>query len=87
LMIFDEPLSALDIVSQMELLALIRSLNMENNISMVFISHDMQAVKYISDRIAVLSDGKIIEINSSEELFRSPQQEYTKKLIDASFYS
>lgn len=87
LMIFDEPLSALDVVSQMELLALIRSLNKQKKLAMVFISHDMQAVRYISDRIAVLNDGKIIEINTTEDLFRNPQQEYTQKLIDASIYS
>jgi peptide/nickel transport system ATP-binding protein len=87
LLLFDEALSALEIVSQMELLKLIRSLNEEKKISIMFISHDMQAVRYISDRIAVISEGKIIEINTSEELFRCPKMEYTQKLIDASFVS
>ena len=87
LMLFDEALSALDIISQMALLELIRSLNEEKNLTMIFISHDMQAIRYISHRIAVISDGKIIEINTPEELFLKPKQEYTQKLIDASFVS
>ncbi|MFN5317372.1 MAG: ABC transporter ATP-binding protein [Bacteroidia bacterium] len=87
LMLFDEALSALDVVSQIALLRLIRSLNEEKKITMVFVSHDLQAVRYISHRIAVISEGKIIEVNSPEELFRNPQQECTQKLIDATFSS
>ncbi len=87
LMLFDEALSALDILSQLDLLKLIRSLNEEKNLPIIFISHDIQAVRNISDRIAVLSEGKIIETNTPEELIHNPQQEYTRKLIDASFLS
>ena len=59
------------------------SLRDEFKLTYIFISHDLSVVKFISDRIAVMNAGKIVEMNTSNELYESPQDPYTKKLIDA----
>jgi len=79
----DESVSALDVSVQAQVLNLLNDLKQEFNLTYLFISHDLSVVKYMSDRIAVMERGKIVELNSAEELYRNPQTAYTKRLIDA----
>ena len=83
LLICDESVSALDVSVQAQVLNLLVSLRDEFNLTYIFISHDLSVVKFISDRIAVMNAGKIVEMNTSNELYQSPTDPYTRKLIDA----
>ena len=82
LLLCDEPTSALDISVQADILNLLKYLQTTYNISMLFISHDLPVVRYMCDEIVVLKDGQIVEMQDTESLFNSPQQAYTKNLID-----
>lgn len=84
IVILDEPTSALDITVQAQIIELLKSLQEKYKMSYVFISHDMRAIQSISDRIAVMKDGKIIEIGNSYDILTSPKKAYTKSLIRAS---
>jgi peptide/nickel transport system ATP-binding protein len=79
----DESVSALDVSVQAQVLNLLQELKEEFGFTYIFISHDLSVVKFISDRIAVMKDGKIIETGMADEVYRSPKSEYTKKLIAA----
>ena len=81
--ICDESVSALDVSVQAQVLNLIRELQQEFNLTYIFISHDLAVIKHISDRIMVMNQGEIVEIGDAEEVYNNPQNEYTKKLIDA----
>ena len=81
--ICDESVSALDVSIQAEVLNLLNDLKEEFQLTFIFISHDLSVVKYMSDRIMVMKDGKLIEINKADEVYNSPASEYTKKLIDS----
>ena len=81
--IADEPTSALDVSVRAQILNLLTDLKKELNLSMVFISHDMQTVRYISDRIVVMNGGKIVEQGQAREVFNNPQDDYTKLLLGA----
>jgi peptide/nickel transport system ATP-binding protein len=81
--ICDESVSALDVSVQAQVLNLFNDLKQEFGLTYLFISHDLSVVKYMSDRIAVMQNGKIVELNDSETIYRNPQTDYTKKLIDA----
>jgi len=83
LVIADEPVSALDVSIQSQILNLILKLCREMELTMIFISHDISVVKYISDRIAVMYLGKIVELADSETLFNDPQHPYTEALLSA----
>ena len=83
LLILDEPTSALDVTIQAQVLKLLQKIQNERHLTYIFISHDMNAIKAMSDKIAVMKDGKIIELGSRDEIFNHPQQEYTQKLIAA----
>jgi peptide/nickel transport system ATP-binding protein len=83
LLICDESVSALDVSVQAQVLNLLVSLRDEFKLTYIFISHDLSVVKFISDRIAVMNAGKIVEMNTSNELYESPNDPYTRKLIDA----
>lgn len=83
LLIADEPVSALDVSIQSQILNLLMKLKSELNISMVFISHDLSVIRYISDRIAVMYLGKIVETGPSEEVFNNPRHPYTQALLSA----
>ncbi|GHV32162.1 peptide ABC transporter ATP-binding protein [Spirochaetia bacterium] len=83
LLIADEPLSALDVSIQAQLLNLLSDLRANRVLSMLFISHDMTVVEYLCDRVAVMYLGQIVELAPTEELFRSPLHPYTKSLIAA----
>ncbi len=84
LIIADEILTALDALTQIQIVELFQKLKKEDNISYLFISHDINVLKKISDRILIIKDGKIIESGAKDKIFLSPQEEYTKKLIEIS---
>lgn len=83
LLICDEIVSALDVSVQAQVLNLLINLRKKFNLSMVFVSHDLSIVKFISDRMLVMNKGEIIESGWSDELFDNPQNEYTKTLFEA----
>lgn len=81
LVIADEPVSALDVTIQAQILDLIRSLQEELKTAFLFISHDINVIYQVSDRIMVMKDGKILEIGDTEEVFQHPKDPYTKELL------
>jgi len=81
--ICDESVSALDVSVQAQVLNLLKELQAEMGLTYVFISHDLSVVKFMSDRIIVMNQGKIEEIGTSEAIYRHPQTEYTRKLISS----
>ena len=83
LIILDEPVSALDVTVQEQILELLIRLRNEEGLSYLFISHDMDVIRRICDYVCVMYKGRIIEKASVDELFRNPKDEYTKKLIKA----
>lgn len=84
LIIADEILTALDVLTQIQILELFQKLKENKKISYLFISHDINVVKKISDRLLIIKDGEIIESGSKEKIFSKPEKEYTKKLIEIS---
>ena len=83
LIIADEPVSALDVSIQSQILNILLKLRKELNLTMMFISHDLSVVRYISDNIAVMHQGKIVEYGDAEDVFNKAQHPYTQKLIEA----
>ena len=83
LLIADEPTTALDVLVQKEIIHLIKDIQQENKMSVLFISHDLALVSNIADRIAVMQAGKIVEQGPSSRLFSSPKHPYTKGLLNA----
>ena len=83
IVIADEPTSALDVSVRAQVVNLLRDLQDQLGVAYVFISHDMSTVRFISDRIAVMYLGKIMEDASAEDLFARPQHPYTKALLSA----
>lgn len=79
----DEPLSALDVSIQAQVVQLLEELQQRLGLTYLFIAHDLSMVKHISDRVAVMYMGKIVELAESEELYANPQHEYTKSLLAA----
>ena len=83
LIIADEPVSALDVSIQSQILNLLQRLTAEMGLTMIFISHDLSVVKYISDRIAVMYLGRLVEVGKATEIMEHPYHPYTKALISA----
>lgn len=83
LIIADEPISALDVSIQAQVINLLNELRDKMGLTTLFIAHDLSVVKYFSDRIAVMYYGKIVEMASSDELFKNPLHPYTKSLLSA----
>ncbi len=81
--IADEPISALDMSIRAQVLNLIKDFKIKNNLTVLFIAHDLSIVKYISDRIAVIYAGKLVELAPAERLFSHPLHPYTKALLSA----
>ena len=82
-LICDESVSALDVSIQAQVLNLLVALREEFKLTYIFISHDLSVVKFISDRIAVMNQGKIVETGSAADIYNAPQQDYTRSLIHA----
>ena len=82
-LICDESVAALDISVQAQILNLLNDLKSNLKLSFLFISHDLTVVKYMSDRVMVMKDGKLIEIQESDALYESPNKKYTQKLVDS----
>jgi peptide/nickel transport system ATP-binding protein/oligopeptide transport system ATP-binding protein len=83
IIVCDEPVSALDVSIQAQILNLLQDIKKEMNVSYLFISHNMSVVRYISDRIAVMYLGHIVEVAPTDELFGNPKHPYTKALLSA----
>ena len=83
IIIADEPVSALDVSIQAQIINLMMDLQEEFNLSIIFIAHDLSVVKHISSRVGVMYLGNLVEINDTHEIFNNPQDEYTKTLLKA----
>ena len=83
LIIADEPVSALDVTIQRQILELMRTVRDELGISFLFISHDLNVVYQLCDRVMVMKDGRIVEENTVQELFDHPREAYTRELLSA----
>ena len=83
LLIADEATSALDVITQSEILALFRELNRTTGMAILYISHDLASVAGICDRIAILHEGQIVELGTTEQVLTNPQHEYTQRLMAA----
>ena len=83
LLIADEPTTALDVTVQLQILKLLKDLQTKLNMAVVFITHDLNIVKRIADRVYVMRGGEIVEHNRTRELFANPSHPYTQKLLDA----
>lgn len=83
ILVCDEPISALDVSIQAQIVNLLKKLKKERQLTLVFIAHDLSMVKYISDKIAVMFRGKVVEYGTPEEVYNNPIHKYTKTLISA----
>ena len=82
-LVLDEPTSALDVSVQAQILNMLKDLQKKHNLTYLFISHDLGVVRYMSDYIAVMYVGKIVELGPAEEVFEKPLHPYTKMLLDS----
>ena len=83
LLICDEPTSMLDVSVQAQILRLLLRANEKYHVAMLFISHDLDVIRAVCQRVAVMHEGEIVETGMVEEVFGNPQHEYTKKLLSA----
>ena len=83
ILVCDEPISALDVSIQAQVVNLLKDLQKQRNLTLLFIAHDLSMVKYISDRVAVMYRGKVVELGKPEDVYNNPVHSYTKSLISA----
>ncbi|MBD2859898.1 ABC transporter ATP-binding protein [Spongiibacter sp. KMU-158] len=83
LLICDEPVSALDVSVQAQILNLLMDIQQDMGLAMLFISHDLSVVRHMSDRIAVMHQGQIVETGNAEDIYCQPQHDYTRLLLDS----
>jgi ABC-type oligopeptide transport system ATPase subunit len=83
LIVCDEPVSALDVSIQAQILNLLKDLQRDLGLAYLFVAHDLAVVRTMSDRIAVMNRGKIVEIGAAEAVYTNPQEDYTKALLAA----
>lgn len=79
----DEPTSALDVSLRSRIILLLESLRARHGLSYLFISHDLAVVRYLADEVMVMKDGAVIEAAGSDQIYREPREEYTRKLLGA----
>jgi ABC-type glutathione transport system ATPase component len=84
LLVADEPVSALDVTVQSQILNLLLEVHKKKGLTLVFISHDLNIVRHICHRVAVMYEGEIVEMGTAEEVYRNPQHPYMKQLLKAS---
>ena len=84
LLVFDEPTTALDVTTQIEVLALIKKIIKEFNTAALYITHDLAVVAQVADRIMVLRGGKMIELGTTGQILNEPKDPYTKALVSES---
>lgn len=82
-LVLDEPVSSLDVSIQAQVLNLLRTLQKRLSLTYLFISHDLSTVRYMADRIAVMNNGKVVEVSSRDHLFANPSHQYTEQLLSA----
>ena len=82
-MICDEPVSALDVSVQAQIVNLLQDLQEELGLTYLFIAHDLAVVEHISDQVLVMTEGRIVEQASAQDIYRNPQHEYTRRLLAA----
>ena len=83
LLIADEPVSALDASIQAQIINLIKDLRLRKNLTVLFISHDMNVIKYLADRVGIMYFGTLVEENTTSSIFKYPKQEYTQTLLNS----
>ena len=83
IIIADEPVSALDVSIQAQIINLMMDLQDEFNLSIIFIAHDLSVVKHISNRVGVMYNGELVEINQTDQIFNQPTHDYTQELLRA----
>ena len=79
----DEPVSALDVTIQAQILDLLMALGREHNLTMLFVSHDMAVIRHIADRVLVMYHGKIVEAGPVKQVFNNPAEPYTQSLLSS----
>ena len=83
LLILDEPFSAQDVESQLNLVKLFKKLNLEFHLTLIVISHDLKILRNLANRVIIIKDGEIVESGITKEVFDNPQKDYTKFLLSA----
>jgi peptide/nickel transport system ATP-binding protein len=83
LLVCDEPVASLDVSTQAVILDLLREVQQEYGLTVVFVAHDLAVVRQVADRVAVMRAGRIVELADTATLFDAPQHEYTRTLLDA----
>jgi ABC-type glutathione transport system ATPase component len=83
ILLCDEPVSALDVLIQADVLNLLKDLRSRMNLTMLFVSHDLAVVRYIADRVAVMNMGEIVELKPAADIYSNAEHPYTQQLLDA----